>query len=102
MSFIKKNDYWSTRSKDEFHFSPLPNMESCHVCHGPDSKLRGILAMKIEPEKVQKEQVIESVIIGFKNLMRLQRASYAGAYIDAIRKLPFVENFQVFDNGEVA
>ncbi len=99
--FHKTNDFWSPRSKDRFDFSPLPNMESCHVCHGPDSKLRGILAMEIKSKNIQKEQVIQSAIIGFNNLMRLQRASYAGAYIDAIRNLPIIENFQVFDNGEV-
>jgi hypothetical protein len=100
--FYTNNDFWSPISKDKLHFAPLPNMESCHVCHGPDSKLRGILAMDIESKNIKKEQVIQSAIIGFKNLMRLQRASYAGAYIDAIRNLPFVDNFQIFDNGEVA
>ena len=30
------------------------------------------------------------------------RASYAGAYIDEIRNLSFVENFQIFDNGHVS
>ena len=84
--------------KDSYHFAPFPNMESCHVCHGPDSKLRGILAMDIVAKNVHKEQVIQSAIIGFNNLMRLQRASYAGVYIDEIRKLPFVENFQIFGN----
>ena len=100
--FHEINDFWSPRSKDNFQFSPLPNMESCHVCHGPDSKLRGVLVMDLKENNVQKEQVIKSAVIGFKNLMRLQRASYAGVYIDAIRKLPFVENFQIYDNGEVA
>ena len=99
--FYTNNDFWSPRSKDKFHFSPLPNMESCHICHGPDSKLRGILAMDIQAENIQKEQVIQSAIIGFKNLMRLKSASYAGAYIDAIRELSFIKNFQIFDNGEM-
>ena len=85
-----------------YHFSPLTNLESCHVCHSPDSKFRGILAMELQEGKVQREQVIHSAIIGFKNLMRLQKASYAGAYIDEIRHLPFVENFQIFDNGQIS
>ena len=101
-TFHDKLDLGSTIKKDSYHFAPFPNMESCHVCHGPDSKLRGILAMKMQTDKVQKEQVIHSAIIGFKNLMRLQKASYAGAYIDEIRSLSFVENFQIFDNGHVS
>ena len=101
-TFHDKLDLGSTIKKDSYHFAPFPNMESCHVCHGPDSKLRGILAMKMQTDKVQKEQVIHSAIIGFKNLMRLQKASYAGAYIDEIRNLSFVENFQIFDNGHVS
>ena len=101
-TFHDKLDLGSTIKKDSYHFAPFPNMESCHVCHGPDSKLRGILAMKMQTDKVQKEQVIHSAIIGFKNLMRLQKASYAGAYIDEVRLLPFVKNFQVFDNGQVS
>jgi len=101
-TFHDKLDLGSTIKKDSYHFAPFPNMESCHVCHGPDSKLRGILAMKMQTDKVQKEQVIHSAIIGFKNLMRLQKASYAGAYIDEIRNLSFVQNFQIFDNGHVS
>ena len=99
--FHNSNDYWSPRNKDKFHFSPLPNMESCHVCHSPNAKLQGILAMDVQAEIVTKDQVIETAIIGLKNLMQLQRASYVGVYIDEIRKLPFVENFQVFDNGNI-
>jgi len=101
-TFHDKFDLGSTIKKDSYHFAPFPNLESCHVCHGPDSKLRGILAMEMQAEKVGRDQVINSAIIGFKNLMRLQKASYAGAYIDEIRSLPFVENFQVFDNGHVS
>ena len=101
-TFHNKLDLGSTIKKDRYHFVPFPNMESCHVCHGPDSKLRGILAMEMQTDKVRKEQVIHSAIIGFKNLMRLQKASYAGAYIDEIRNLSFVKNFQIFDNGHVS
>ena len=101
-TFHDKFDLGSTIKKDSYHFAPFPNLESCHVCHGPDSKLRGILAMEMQAEKVQRDQVINSAIIGFKNLMRLQKASYAGAYIDEIRSLPFVEKFQIFDNGHVS
>ena len=97
--FYENIDYASPLIKDNYHFAPFPNIESCHVCHSPDSKLRGILAMEMQADKVQREQVIHSAIIGFKNLMRLQKASYAGAYIDEVRRLPFVKNFQVFDNG---
>ncbi len=101
-TFHDKLELGSTVKKNNYHFAPFLNMESCHVCHGPDSKLRGILAMKMQTDNVQREHVINSVIIGFKNLMRLQRASYAGAYIDEIRNLSFVQNFQVFDNGHVS
>lgn len=100
--FHDKLELDSTVKKNNYHFAPFLNMESCHVCHGPDSKLRGILAMKMQTDNVQREHVINSVIIGFKNLMRLQRASYAGAYIDEIRNLSFVQNFQIFDNGHVS
>ena len=58
--------------------------------------------MEMQADKVQREQVIHSAIIGFKNLMRLQKASYAGAYIDEVRRLPFVNNFQIFDNGNIS
>ena len=57
--------------------------------------------MGMQTDRVKREQVVHSTMIGFKNLMRLQKASYAGAYIDAIRELPFVENLQIFDNGEI-
>ncbi|SVB78850.1 uncharacterized protein METZ01_LOCUS231704, partial [marine metagenome] len=100
--FYENVDYTSPLLKDSYHFAPFPNLESCHVCHSPDSKLRGILAMEMQTDKVQREQVIHSAIIGFKNLMRLQKASYAGAYIDEVRRLPFVKNFQVFDNGNIS
>jgi len=101
-TFYENVDYTSPLLKDSYHFAPFPNLESCHVCHSPDSKLRGILAMEMQADKVQREQVIHSAIIGFKNLMRLQKASYAGAYIDEVRRLPFVKNFQVFDNGNIS
>ena len=94
-------DYISIRSIDKYHFSPLPNLGACYVCHGSDSPLRGILALEVSSGQVQREQVIKSVVIGFKNLMRLKSASYAGAYIDAIRELSFIKNFQIFDNGEM-
>ena len=100
--FHDKLELDSTVKKNNYHFAPFLNMESCHACHGPDSKLRGILAMKMQADNVQREHVINSVIIGFKNLMRLQRASYAGVYIDEIRNLSFVQNFQIFDNGHVS
>lgn len=93
------SDFNSSRKMGKYHFSPMPNLESCHVCHGPDSELRGILAMEIQSNTIERDQVINSVIVGLKNLMRLQRASYVGAYIDEIRSLPFVDNFQIFDNG---
>ena len=99
--FHGSNDFWTPRSKDGIHFSPLPNMGSCQVCHLSSSKLQGILAMDVQKNKIRKEHVIQSAIIGLKNLMQLQRASYAGVYIDEIRKLSFVENFQVFDNGNM-
>ena len=101
-TFYENVDNTSPLLKDSYHFAPFPNLESCHVCHSPDSKLRGILAMEMQADKVQREQVIHSAIIGFKNLMRLQKASYAGAYIDEVRRLPFVKNFQVFDNGNIS
>ncbi len=94
-------DYMTIRSIDKYNFSPLPNLGACYVCHGSDSPLRGILAMEVSSGQVQREQVIKSVVIGFKNLMRLKSASYAGAYIDAIRELPYIKNFQIFDNGEM-
>ncbi len=100
--YYENTDHATPLKKDRYHFSPFANLESCHVCHSPDSDLRGILAMEIHSEKVQKEQVIHAAIIGFKNLMRLQKASYAGTYIDEVRLLPFVKNFQVFDNGQVS
>ena len=100
--YYENTDHATPLKKDRYHFSPFANLESCHVCHSPDSDLRGILAMEMQADKVQKEQVIHSAIIGFKNLMRLQKASYAGAYIDEVRLLPFVKNFQVFDNGQVS
>ena len=100
--FHKNNDYRSLQKQAGYYFSPMPNLGACTICHSPDSDLRGVLAMEMQTDKIKKEQVVHSAIIGFKNLMRLQKASYAGAYIDAIRKLPFVENFQVFDNGELA
>ena len=98
--FHESSDYISQQKQGGYYFSPMPNLGACTVCHSPDSNLRGVLAMGMQTDKVEKEQVVNSAIIGFKNLMRLQKASYAGAYIDAIRQLPFVENFQVFDNGE--
>ena len=101
-TIYKKNYHSKLVRSGSYYFSPLLNLQSCHVCHSPDSKFRGILAMELQGEKVQREQVIHSAIIGFKNLMRLQKASYAGAYIDEIRNLPFVENFQVFDNGQIS
>ena len=100
--FHKNNDYRSLQKQAGYYFSPMPNLGACTVCHSPDSNLRGVLAMGMQVDKLEKEQVIHSAIIGFKNLMRLQKASYAGAYIDAIRKLSFVENFQVFDNGNIS
>ena len=101
-TFHDKPVFSSTLKEETYHFLPFYNMESCHVCHSPDSKLRGILAMEMQADKVQREQVIHSAIIGFKNLMRLQKASYAGAYIEAVRHLPFVMNFQIFDNGNIS
>ncbi|SVC96783.1 uncharacterized protein METZ01_LOCUS349637, partial [marine metagenome] len=99
--FHKSSDYSSQQKQGGYYFSPMPNLGACTVCHSPDSNLRGVLAMGMQADKIKKEQVVYSTIIGFKNLMRLQKASYAGAYIDAIRELPFVEKFQIFDNGVV-
>ena len=101
-TFHDKPLFSSTLKEETYHFLPFSNIESCHVCHSPDSKLRGILAMEMQADKVQREQVIHSAIIGFKNLMRLQKASYAGAYIEAVRNLPYVKNFQIFDNGNIS
>ncbi|MDP6936872.1 MAG: adenylate/guanylate cyclase domain-containing protein [Candidatus Marinimicrobia bacterium] len=101
-TYYENTGYKTPLKKDRYHFTPFANLESCHVCHSPDSDLRGILAIEMQAEKVQRDQVIRSTIIGFNNLMRLQKASYAGAYIDEVRLLPFVKNFQVFDNGQVS
>ena len=97
-AIYEKHHNSSPIKSGNYHFSPIMNLESCHVCHSPNSKLRGILAMEMQVGSIQREQVINSAIIGFNNLMRLQKASYAGAYVDAIRDLPFVEEFQIFDN----
>ena len=87
-------------SEAELHFAAFNNLGDCHVCHGSDSQVRGILAMGLQADKVNQSVVTKAVISGFSNLMKLKRASYAGAYVDAIRELPFIQSFEIFDNGQ--
>ena len=81
-------------------FMPLANSPSCHVCHGGDDPLRGILVVGIDSSnEIKENKLTENIITGFKNLMLLQKASYAYSFTDRIRNLPFIQSLRVFDNG---
>ena len=80
------------------YFLSLKNEENCYVCHGSDHSLRGIFALSVENEI--DGFFHSSAAEGFKSLMAIQKGSHAAEYVDKVRQLPFVESFEIFDNGK--
>lgn len=87
----KKNNYSD-------YFLSLKNEENCNVCHGSDHSIRGILALSLDNES--EELLPFSAAEGFKSLMVIQKGSYTAEYVDKVRQIPFVESFEIFDNGK--
>ncbi|MFQ6674000.1 MAG: adenylate/guanylate cyclase domain-containing protein [Fidelibacterota bacterium] len=78
----------------------LKNNTECQVCHGSDHAVRGMLALWVRKGGKTAKKLPEQVaVLGFKNLMLVQRGMYASQYASTIRRLPFVKTFKVFDNG---
>lgn len=92
--------YFNEEDYDTYIF-PLENAEDCQVCHGSDHSVRGMFALSLDKEQKPDVKAAEKVIIeGFKNMMLMERGSYVSHFVSGVRKLPFITEFTVFDNGQ--
>ncbi len=104
----------STHSADQGNqlLLPLPNEERCYVCHGDDHRLRGVLALALQDQMVPMgaigsgdetgpmndplQVVQESFDTGFRSMMLVESGSHSGQFVNAVRKLSFVDGARVF------
>jgi adenylate cyclase len=86
---------------------PLRNEERCQVCHDPKNPWRGVMAVTLRVDQLQrnvdslKKQLTmmlqASVGVGFRSIMLVGKGSYVRSFINDVRTIPAVRDLRVFD-----
>jgi adenylate cyclase len=86
---------------------PLRNEERCQVCHDPKNSWRGVMAVTLRVNHLQrnvdslKKQLTmmlqASVGVGFRSIMLVGKGSYVRSFINDVRTIPAVRDLRVFD-----
>jgi adenylate cyclase len=86
---------------------PLRNEERCQVCHDPKNPWRGIMAITLRTNllnrnadslKKQLTMMLQaSVGVGFRSIMLVGKGSYVRSFINDVRTIPAVLTLRVFD-----
>lgn len=86
---------------------PLRNEERCQVCHDPKNPWRGVMAVTLRLNRLQRNvdslkrqltmMLQASVGVGFRSIMLVGKGSYVRSFINDVRTIPAVRDLRVFD-----